>query len=245
MRKELVGLISILFILMVVSSGTQCASGVPTNLYWGASVGEEISYRYHGFNTHNHLWNDTWFNETSSINEEVYVEIIDLYGIANPYRVESTPGIKSFWENGTQIIEDSNHFFHSMFFALGPYAVNLGNWTFIEEITSEAIESSYDEIYNHQIGWFNETTTLWNYTLVKFHYYNSSTITPYATIIKQYSKSDGVLNYMKWEFIEDPYQVIILELTRIPSATNLPVLVFGIGIGLIVVVVVILWKRKS
>jgi len=206
-------------VLMIASLGASGATADPTDLRWGIQVGERFAYRYHGINNHSNLVNESWITESIILDEKIYVEIEDISG--TPYPLNSgTPIATPYWANGTPLSDNTDLFFALNFGLLGPFALKLGNWTFIEEFTLDAIDDSFHEIYHNQVGWFNETSSMWNFTLVNYHYWNSSLITPYITHIKQYSKSNGLLQYERIEIDQSPHQLIILELTLIQSSAE-------------------------
>lgn len=222
------------------------ASGNQIDLYWGIREGDRISYRYYGIYYDSVYVNGSWELVPFPFDEQIYVQIDDL--TRTPYPLDgNVPAVTPYWANGTPFSETSfsllSDFIKSNIGILGPFALKLGNWTFFEKFTLDAIDDTFDEIYNNQIGWVNETPTIWNFTLVRYYYYNSSFITPFITINKQYSKSDGVLVYSSTEV--EVTMNGVLKITRMPSSPSLVILV-SVGFGGVVVIgiLVILWKRR-
>jgi hypothetical protein len=214
------------------------------DFYWGISLGDQISYTYHGIYYDHELVNESYELIPIPFDEQVYVQIDDLTGV--PYPLGNIPSVTPYWANGTPFSETTlsrlSDFLTGNFGILGPFALKLGNWTFLEEFTLDIVDDSFHEIYNNQIAWVNESSTMWNFTLVKFHYWNSSLITPYITEVKQYSKSDGVLEYSSIE--ANTSMNIDLKLTRIPTASFPFLIPVGIGGVVVMGVLVVLWKRK-
>jgi hypothetical protein len=232
----------LLFFTLVVFIIT--ASQTP-DFYWGINVGNQISYRYHGIYFDHELVDESLEIIPIPFDEQVYVQIDDLTGV--PYPLGNTPSYTPYWANGTPFSETTlsllSDFLTGNFGMLGPFALMLGNWTYLEEFTLDIVDESFHEIYNNQIGWVNESSTMWNFTLVKYHYWNSSLITPYITVVKQYSKLDGVLEYSSQEANET--MNLDLKLTRIPTSPSFDILIpAGIGGAIIVGVLVVLWKRR-
>ncbi|MFX1559522.1 MAG: hypothetical protein ACFFBL_02930 [Promethearchaeota archaeon] len=233
-------------VLMIIALGLSDASAIPSDFQWGIKVGDRISYRYEGVCYEDVSVNGSWEYGLVHFDEEMYIEIDDITGI--PYPVSpKTPGVSPFWANGTAFsdYEPEPPFHIAMFDVLGPFALTLGNWTFLEEFTLDVIDSSFHEIYNNRVGWVNETSTKWNFTLVYYQYWNSSLITPYCVSIKQYSKSDGILDYAIFDSYADWQSPFTLEISRIQNESNMVSLtVVAFGGSVIILTLVVIWKRK-
>ncbi len=231
-----------LVVLMIAVLGASKSSASPSSFHWEIEVGDRISYRYHG------VYYDSAISEGPiHFDEEMYIQIDDISGI--PYPISSqTPSVTPFWANNTPFSDyaEWNPFVTGNFGLLGPFAMTLGNWTFIEEFTLESLESSFHEVYHNRVGWVNETATMWNFTLVIYYGWNTTLFGPGSTSINQYSKSDGVLNYAKEDYYcvgQDPFT---LEISRIQDTSDsVTFLAISVGGAIVIIALVVIWKRKK
>lgn len=247
MRDRLSSILWGILVLVIITLGVTNASASTPDFHWAINIGDQISYRYEVVCYDNVFVNGSWEYSLIHYEEEMYIEIDDLTGV--PYPTSSdTPSVIPFWSNGTPFSEyyPEPPFLISMFNSLGPFALKLGNWTFLEEFTLKTVEDSFHEIYHNRVGWVNESSTMWNFTLVSYQYWNSSLITPYLESIKQYSKSDGILDYSIVDYYASSQNPFTLEISRIQNTSDsvlLTVTAIGGAIGILTLVVI--WKRKK
>lgn len=214
-------------------------------LYWGIEEGEKIFYRYQGQYVEYMQINETTVRCSIKFDEKIYFEIEDISGFPYPLATSESPVSTPFWANGTGFDMNGNLFWSNIAL-LEPIALKLGNWTFYEEHVNFMLDLEFDEIYHNQIGWVNETPTSWNFTL-QYYRYTGEIFELVSSCVRQYSKSDGVLDHVRFEvpassFSEESYQ----ELTVIREIPNIYFFSAVISGGIILIVaIVILWKRRE
>jgi hypothetical protein len=226
-------------VLMIAST----ASAAPSDFHWEIDVGDRIAYRYHG-TYYDHAITDGLIH----FDEEMYIQIDDISGVPYPLSTSQTPSVTPYWANGTPFSDyvEWQPFITGNFGMLGPFAMKLGNWTFLEEFTLDLLESSFHEVYHNRVGWINETSTMWNFTQVIYYGWNTTNFGPGSTSIKQYSKSDGVLNNAKEDYYQVGQDPFTLEISRIQNTSELVTLtVIAIGGAIAILTLVVIWKRKK
>ncbi|MHA1949470.1 MAG: hypothetical protein ACXAAO_13310 [Candidatus Thorarchaeota archaeon] len=214
--------ITILLIIVILFGSVNTSAAVnDQGLSWEVEVGDRINYRVHGENVF----------DVTSIDWDIYAEVDSVTELNETITSYSqmtllNPVISTYWVNGT-----------SYSLGLLPHMVlPIGNWSLMKELVFDF--SSY--VTEESII---ETESTWGFTTSQDLDYRRTT-----TLI--YSKTDGMINYIKrvWRY-SDETQDHVMETIREgyspPSGFDSNLLLYiGIGAGVVVILAILIIRRR-
>lgn len=204
------------------------------DLEWKVQVGDRIDYTYLGISV---------YDETVTVEEEIYFTIDDLTGV--PIPTTAGPSVTAYYPNGSLVNppgEEILSWYTENLQLIDSVAVRVGNWTLYDDIVEDYWESRELPIY---VVTFEESSKVWNATVTAYW--------PEDFLLRRtaysYSKSTGILlhsYFVRYAGGNESAFDYYLSLTKLVehTGTELVVVIGSITIVGALVVVVALKKRK-
>lgn len=212
----------LLIIVFLIGSVSTSAAVNDQGLSWGVEVDDRINYSVHGENVFDGITVD-WniYAQVDSVTE--LNETVTSHGQLTVI----DPDINTYWVNGTP-------YSHGL---IPNMVLPIGNWSLMKELVVDFYSSVTEES-------IIETESTWEFTTSNDldGYQNSYT--------RIYSKTDGMLNYLKTAWIyEGETQWHTIETTREgyspPSSLSIDLLLYiGVGAGVVVILAILFIRRR-